>query len=214
MLVVGARGHAKEILQILVSRYTLSELRFFDNINPETLLYKQFKVIKSFNELSIFLKQYPDFVLGIGGPTNRKMLSTKLEELGGNLVSVISENALIGTFDVSLGKGLNIMNNVFISNSVEIGMGSLLNYGSNIHHDVKIGAFCEISPKVQVLGNVEIGDNCFVGAGATLLPKVKVGNNVIIGAGALVTKNIPDNVVVVGVPARSIRSIDIQPEQD
>lgn len=57
-------------------------------------------------------------------------------------------------------------------------------------------------------GKVKIGNNVFVGMNTTILKGVEIGNNVIIGANSLVNKNIPDNVVVAGNPARIIMSID------
>ena len=54
-------------------------------------------------------------------------------------------------------------------------------------------------------GCVSIGDFAFIGAGATVLPNLKIGKNSIIGAGAVVTKDVPDNVVVYGNPAKFIR---------
>ena len=53
-----------------------------------------------------------------------------------------------------------------------------------------------------------IGDNVFLGANAVVLPGVKIGNQVIIGAGAVVTKNVEDNMVVAGNPAKIISSVD------
>ncbi len=55
---------------------------------------------------------------------------------------------------------------------------------------------------------ISIGDNVFIGSGATILPNVKIGNNVIIAAGSVVTKDIPSNTVVAGVPAKKISSFD------
>lgn len=60
---------------------------------------------------------------------------------------------------------------------------------------------------VAKLGRVTIGDNVFIGAGSIILPNVKIGNNVVIGAGSLVNKNIPDNSVAAGNPAKIISSI-------
>ncbi len=57
---------------------------------------------------------------------------------------------------------------------------------------------------------VTIGDNCWIGGGATILPGVTIGNNVTIGAGSVVTRDIPDNTVAVGNPARVIRKIHKQ----
>ena len=54
---------------------------------------------------------------------------------------------------------------------------------------------------------IEIGDNCWIGGGAIILPGVKIGKNSIIGSGAVVTKNIPDNVVAAGNPAKIIKKL-------
>lgn len=55
---------------------------------------------------------------------------------------------------------------------------------------------------------IVIGNNVFIGHGAIVLPGVHIGNNVVVAAGSVVTKNIPDHVVVAGNPARVIKSID------
>lgn len=82
-----------------------------------------------------------------------------------------------------------------------------------IKKNCRIGRNCTILPGV-VIGNkhlsndnswVIIGDNCYIGLGAKIFGEVKIGNNVTIGANAVVTKNIPDNAVVGGIPARIIK---------
>ena len=60
----------------------------------------------------------------------------------------------------------------------------------------------------EKIGCIEIGNNVFVGSNSTILYDVKIGSNVIVGAGTLVNRDIPDNSVVVGVPARIIGSFD------
>lgn len=79
-----------------------------------------------------------------------------------------------------------------------------------IHKRCIIGKNCHIAQNVTLGGTSNIyevpvlGDNVSVGAGANIIGPVHVGNNVVIGAGAVVLKDVPDNCVAVGVPARVI----------
>jgi serine O-acetyltransferase len=80
-------------------------------------------------------------------------------------------------------------------------------YGIVIHSETKLGKGCVVMQQVTMgtksilnsIGAPTLGDNCSVGAGAKILGAVKIGNHVTIGANAVVTKNIPDGAVVVGV---------------
>lgn len=75
----------------------------------------------------------------------------------------------------------------------------------------KIGANCTVLPMVLIGKKkpntdtkIVIGDNCYISTGATILTPIRIGNNVTIAAGAVVTKDVPDNAVVAGVPAKSL----------
>ena len=61
---------------------------------------------------------------------------------------------------------------------------------------------------VDLFGKIKVGDNVHIGTNSIIMPGVEIGSNCIIGCGALVTKNIPDNSVAVGIPARVIETID------
>lgn len=90
-------------------------------------------------------------------------------------------------------------------------------------HLIELGDNVTIAPRVIILahdastkltlgytkiGKVTIGDNVFIGAGSIILPNVKIGNNVIIGAGSVISKDIPNNSVVAGNPAREISTYE------
>ncbi len=210
MIIIGARGHAKEVLQIFNQLDSTSNIFLFDDIttNLPAKFMSKYEILKTTEDVKRIFSQDNRFVLGLGGPLNRYELSRKFLKLGGSLESIISPFAQIGNYDITLGRGLNIMTFSVIYNNVSIGEGTLINSGCSIHHDVVIGKYCELSPGSRILGNCTIGDYCQIGSNAVVLPSVKIGSNVIIGAGAVVTKDVADNSLAVGIPARTIKTIE------
>ena len=89
----------------------------------------------------------------------------------------------------------------------EIGYGLYIGHamGVIIHPTAKIGNNCNLSQFLTIGSNhgaaAEIGDNVYIGPSVCIVENVKIGNNVTIGAGSVVTKNIPDDATVAGVPA-------------
>ena len=83
---------------------------------------------------------------------------------------------------------------------VEIGNECIITNCTILAHD----ASTKLLIGKSRIGKVKIGNNCFIGLGSVILPSVKIGNNCIIGAGSVVTKNVPDNSIVAGNPAKVI----------
>ncbi|SEG51070.1 acetyltransferase [Flavobacterium urumqiense] len=211
MLIVGANGFAKEVLEVLHNLNQLENLVFYDDINdalPEKLFGK-FPILKTMQEASIYFKTINNhFTIGIGNPFLRKKLHDTFISIGGVFSSTISPSAVIGNFDVQIGLGSNVLSGTVFSNSTILGIGCIVYYNSIITHDCRIGDFVEISPSVTLLGRCSIDSYSQIGANTTILPDVEIGKNVIIGAGSIVTKNIPDNCVAVGIPAKIIKKLN------
>jgi acetyltransferase-like isoleucine patch superfamily enzyme len=91
-----------------------------------------------------------------------------------------------------------------IGNSVKITDGVLF-----VTHDGGVHVLRELglAPNSDKFGTIIIGNNVFIGKKAIIMPNVKIGNNCIIGAGSIVTKDIEDNSVAVGIPAKKIKNI-------
>lgn len=66
----------------------------------------------------------------------------------------------------------------------------------------------DVCPNFDCFGKVHIGNNVYIGNNAMIMPGITIGNNVVIGAGSIVTKNVPDGVVIAGNPARIVGTID------
>ncbi len=96
---------------------------------------------------------------------------------------------------------------------ITVGRGSNIQDGVMIHSDLgfpaTIGEGCTIGHHAIIHG-CTIGDNSLIGMGATVLNGAKIGNNCLVGANALITegKEFPDNSLIVGSPARAIRTLD------
>ncbi len=211
MVIIGAKGFAKEVLEVLhQSLHPLSKIAFFDDVNTDLpdLLFGEFRILKNKDDvLNYFNQTDKQFTLGIGGPINRAKLAARFENWGGVLTSVISPKANIGSFNVTLESGLSLMTGTTLTSDIIIKKGSLINLHCTVGHDSTIGRFVELSPGVHVSGRCTIGDYCNLGTNATLLPEITLGENVVVGAGAVVSKDVPSNSVVVGIPAKIIKEL-------
>ena len=112
-------------------------------------------------------------------------------------------------------KGVKIGNNVDIgaNSTLErgilsdtiIGDGTKIDTLVVIGHNSIIGKKCQITACTILGGSVSIGDMCFIGLNSTIKNNLKIGNNGIVAAGAVVIKNVPDDDIVAGNPAKSIK---------
>lgn len=211
MLIIGAKGFAKEVLQVFHEKETCENIAFFDDQNKEIddILFNKFPVIKSIDNAKKYFNKFDsEFTLGVGSPQLRFNMYQKFKSIGGILTSTISPKANIGNYEVIINQGVNLMTGTTITNSIKIEKGCLINLHCTIGHDSFIGEFSELSPGVHISGNCKIGAFCSIGTNVTILPKISIGNNVTIGAGSVVTKNIPDNSLVIGIPGKIVKNLD------
>lgn len=207
MLIVGAQGMAKEVLEILSLEKNIPDEKivFFDNKNKDLpkKLFDRFEIINDLNMASeYFTSKSEEFILGLGNPSLRENMALEFSRRGGKLISVISSSAKVGSFNTSIGIGSIIMPGVIISNEVHIGKGVLINYNSTISHETHIGDYVEIACGVNIPGRCRIENKVFIGTNAVLNPDITIGENSVVGSGAVVTKNVPSNCIVAGNPAK------------
>lgn len=208
MLIVGAKGFAKEVLEVCYQNNELQNLVFYDDVNKDIgdELYGQYPILHTIEAAKNYFDEVDNrFNIAVGNPKVRKLLFKKFTDAGGTYSSLISTNTLISHYNVEINAGVNILDGVRVSNDVVIGLGTMIYYNSVITHDCIIGDFVEISPSVQVLGRATIENYVHLGAGCIIFPDVTIGEGSVIGAGAVVNKSIPANCTAVGIPAKIIK---------
>lgn len=202
MLIVGAGGVASQLFDDLI---TIKEEKFTFWSENESLydcIKDNYKVIKTDLEVTAYFSaSSKSFVVGIWDINARKKLTEKFKNLGGELVSFMTPFSYLSSY-TSVGNGCVIMHKASSEPGVKIGQHCIVNKRANFGHGCNISDYCSIGPFAIISSDAEVGESCYIGMGAIIQPKVKIGKNVIVAAGAVVTKNIEDNAVVSGVPAK------------
>lgn len=162
-----------------------------------------------FDELELPIdKSLVMLIAGIGNPMRRKWIE-ELEAKGYRFDTLVHDRAYVGD-NVKIGAGSIICPDCILTCDISIGGHCIINVKASISHDCIVGNFVSIAPGANIGGRVTIGDESWVGIGSTLIQDVRIGRGVFIGAGAVVVGDIPDNSLVVGVPAKVVRELSVE----
>jgi sugar O-acyltransferase (sialic acid O-acetyltransferase NeuD family) len=196
MILYGASGHAKVVIEILENSGIIIDELFDDNSEIVSL---------SGYSCSLFSRSVirgKDLIITIGDNRTRKLIVDKIGEVSYGIAIDISSSVSKRSV---IGNGSVIMPGTVINSGTVIGKHSIINTNASVDHDCKLEDFVHASPGCSVSGNVSIGEGTHVGTGASIIPNVNIGKWCIIGAGSVVIRDIPDFAVVVGNPAKIIK---------
>ena len=144
--------------------------------------------------------------LGIGSNERRKKLFEDLAEQGVTCATIIHRSAVIAS-GAQLGAGTFVGPLALVHTDARVGRGCIINSGAIVEHDNVLGDWVHVGPGSSLAGNVRVGTGTQIGMGAQVLPGVSLGEWAVVGAGGVVTRDLPDHVVVIGVPARVKRTL-------
>lgn len=145
--------------------------------------------------------EYDDVLIAIADTSTRRKIVDDWKSKSVLFDPLISNDVQLHP-SVKIGKGSIICPGVKLTVSIVVGQFVIVNLNATIGHHVVINDYCSIMPSVNISGNVVLQKGVFVGTGATILQGITIGENAVIGAGAVITKDVPPNVTVMGVPGK------------
>lgn len=208
ILLFGASEHTRYTIDIVEQEGKYEIAGILDFKLEKGVIYAGYEILGKDEELPHIMAKYrvSKGIVVIGDNFKRKMVVDKILKLVNDFsfVSAIHPSVIIGK-NVTIGEGSVFMAAVIINNDSTIGKHSFIATKASIDHDSTLGDYSSVSAGVTSGGHVNIGCCTAIALGVNIIHGRTIGNNTVIGAGALVVKDIGDNIVAYGVPAREIR---------
>lgn len=198
IVIVGASGHGKVVADI-AKNVGYEEIIFLDdNCN-----LKECGTYPVAGVVSDYIMYDCDMVVAIGNAEIRKYIQTKIKQHGKTLTTLVHPAAVIGE-NVTVGEGTVVMAGVVINAHSTIGKGCIINTCASVDHDCIVEDYTHISVGSHLAGTVFVGEKTWIGIGAVVSNNIRIAANCIIGAGAVVVKDIMNQGVYIGVPAKML----------
>jgi sugar O-acyltransferase (sialic acid O-acetyltransferase NeuD family) len=180
---------------------------YIDDIFPRAYVEETYglKNLGTSENLPLLAKRGVKAVVAVTDVAARRKYHELLDEAGIPLATLIAGTAVVSPH-ATIGAGCIIRHSAIVSSQAILSDNVVVSDGAYVGHDSTIGENVYISPGAHLNGSVRIGENTFVGTGAVVLPEVRVGRGCTIGASACVNRDIADDTVVAGVPARPLAS--------
>ena len=145
--------------------------------------------------------------IAIGDNTARRKVAGLLRQRGIRVLNAVHPTAVLMD-GVQLGSGVFVGPGVVIVSGTRVCDDVIVNTAATVDHDGVLLSAAHIAPGVHTGGKVTIGEESLIGVGASLSAGITVGSKSVVGAGSVVLDDVPSGVVVAGVPARFLRTLE------
>lgn len=209
IVVIGAGGHARVVLDILFSIGAYEVVGVVALDGPSYIGRYNIAYLGKDDVLPALLESGEAALAALGVGTvgdnhKRKDLFTRVKAIGYRFPPLIHPRAVVGG-DLEQGEGLVVAAGATVNPGVICGTNVLINTGAVVDHDCRLGDHVHVAPGAVLCGGVRVGDTAHVGAGATIIQGLTIGEGAVVGAGAVVVRDVAPWTVVAGNPARVLR---------
>lgn len=204
LIILGGGGHAKVVIDIAKALKRDLEIVILDDDLTKKSLYG-YSIAGPIESFKSYLNDSSYFFVAIGNNGVRAKLLEQLREAKKQIATLIAPFSFISE-SADIGAGTVIMPGVVVNADSIIGEGCIVNTGATVDHDCDVGKYSHLAPGSNLAGGVKIGESVLVGVGSQVIPCVEVGDKCIVGAGSTVISNVFSGTTVVGSPAKPIVS--------
>lgn len=197
LIVIGSGGHAKVIVHTAKAAGHKVAGLLDERVESHGALVEGAPVLGAMSEH----RRGAPTVVGIGNNSARQRVVAELT--AADWATIVHPSAVIAE-GTPIGHGTVVFALAIVQPGASIGRHVIINSGAIVEHDCTVGDFAQIASGAVLAGGVTLGRSSMIGVGATILPGRRVGDGATVGAGAVVTRDVPDNTTVVGVPARAL----------
>ena len=208
ILTVGAGAQAKYIIDIISWQRDKEIIGIADVENNVKIHGKKVGEVPILGSLESVLSQLskrPKLVIAHSDNKFKEKLANELKEKGYEFESIIHPRAYISEL-AKIGEGVIINAHATIMPFAKIGNHVMIHSNVVVEHDNVLEDYVNLAPGVTLAGYVHVKKGAYIHTGALVIPNITIGAHSIVGAGAAVIEDVPDDVTVVGVPARIVAS--------